>query len=132
MRIFVPLKDNNGLNSRVTGHPGRAPFYAIVEIDVDKIVSYQIYENQHAKEENEEHEHHGHHEHGRHGGAFLRVILDKKPDVFITYIMGPGVFNALKQMGVKIYLPKGHTLQESVEGLLKGELKEMREPIIED
>ena len=129
MRIFVPLKENNGLNSMVTGHPGRAPFYAVVEVDGDKIVSYKIYENQHAKEENEEHEHCRHHEHGGHGGAFLRIIFDQKPDAFITYIMGPGAFNALKQMGIKIYLPKGHTLQESVEGLIRGELKEMREPI---
>jgi len=129
MRIFVPLRENNGLNSRVTGHPGRAPFYAVVEVDGDKIVSYQIYENQHAKGENEEHEHRGHHEHGGHGGAFLRIIFDQKPDAFITYIMGPGAFNVLKQMGIKIYLPKGHTLLESVEGLIRGELKEMREPI---
>ncbi len=128
MRVFVPLKDKNGLNSRVTGHPGRAPYYAVVEIEGDKIMNHQIYENQHAAEESEEH-HHGHHEHGGHGGAFLRIILDQKPDVFITYMMGAGAYNVLKQMGVKIYFPKGHTLQESVEGLIKGELKEMTEPI---
>ncbi len=126
MRIFVPLKDNNGLNSRVTGHPGRAPYYAVVEVEGNKIVSYQIYENQHAAEEGE---HHGHHEHGGHGGVFMRIIMDQKPDAFITYIMGPGAYNALKQMGIKIYLPKGHTLQESVEALINGELKEMKEPI---
>lgn len=122
----MPLKDNNGLNSRVTGHPGRAPFYALVEVEGDKIVNYQIYENQHATEESE---HHGHHEHEGHGGFFIRTILDHKPDVFITYIMGPGAYNSLKQMGVKIYMPKGHTLEESINGLIKGELKEMKEPI---
>ena len=126
MRVFVTLKDNNGLSSRVTGHPGRAPFYAVVEVEGDKIVSYQIYENKHAAEVGEGH---GHHEHGGHGGPFLRMVLELKPDAFITYTMGPGAYSALKQMGVKIYLPKGHTLQESVEALIKGELKEMKEPV---
>jgi len=45
MKIVVPLKDNNGLESVLSDHFGRSPYYAVVEIFNDRVESIKIVEN---------------------------------------------------------------------------------------
>ncbi|MBO3842267.1 MAG: NifB/NifX family molybdenum-iron cluster-binding protein, partial [Candidatus Brockarchaeota archaeon] len=45
-RIAVPVVEENGLNSRLAEHFGRAPYFAIVELDEnDEVSSVQTVSN---------------------------------------------------------------------------------------
>ncbi|MGC8661767.1 MAG: NifB/NifX family molybdenum-iron cluster-binding protein [Nitrososphaeria archaeon] len=122
MRIVMPLKENNGPESRVTGHPRMAPYFAVAEIDGAKQMSLNIIENPYKGEEHhEEHHHQG-------GTQFFRFLEGLMPDAFISYNVGEGAFFRFKEMGVKMYMPKGHTVKENVQAFTAGELKELAGP----
>jgi predicted Fe-Mo cluster-binding NifX family protein len=121
MRIVMPLKENNGLESRVTGHPRMAPYFAVAEIDGTKQVSLNIIENPYKGQHHEEQHHEG-------GTQFFRFLEGLMPDAFISYNVGEGAFYRFKEMGVKMYAPKGHTVKENVDAFNAGELKELAGP----
>lgn len=119
----MPLKENNGLESRVTGHPRMAPYFAVAEIDGTKQISFNIIENPYKGEE-----HHEEHHHAGGGTQFFRFLESLMPNAFISYNVGEGAFYRFREMGVKMYMPKGHTVKENVDAFNAGELKELSGP----
>ncbi|HEU97386.1 MAG TPA: hypothetical protein ENO36_00820 [Fervidicoccus fontis] len=107
-------------------HFGRAPYFAFVELKEGKIESIEVLENP-LKE----------HEHGR-GRGIIEMILSKKPDSIIALGMGRRAFDHFRENGIKVYFypnidDKMPLLQEAIDALLRGELKEASEPFeIED
>lgn len=117
-------RDASGADSRVTGHPGMAPYYTIVEVQDGRIASIRHIKNEMAEKELEEHRAGGHeHGHGHRNSFFMKVMEEERPDAVITYTIGPGAAFVLGSMGIKAYYPKGHTVKENVEALLRGELQ---------
>ncbi len=144
VRIVVPSKEDNGLDSRVTAHPRMAPYLIVVDVDDSgNVVSVKAIPNPYAGEEHEHARGHGHlgrgegmrhDEHGYaygigHGGGagFFRFLSSLRPDAIIAYTIGPGAFYNAREMGIKVYRPR-RTVGESVRALLAGELEEIREP----
>ncbi|MGC9208805.1 MAG: NifB/NifX family molybdenum-iron cluster-binding protein [Nitrososphaeria archaeon] len=124
-RIVMPLRDNSGMSSRVTGHPGRAPYFGVVELEGDQVVSFKIVQNPYASEHDEHQEHHDGHMHG----GFFAFLVSLRPTAVITYTIGPGAFYRLKDMGIRIYRPKGHTVEENIRAFLSSELEELAQPV---
>jgi len=122
MKIVMPLRENNGPESKVTGHPRMAPYFAVVEIDGTRQVSLNIIENPYKGEE------HRHEEHHQGGTQFFRFLEGLVPDAFISYNVGEGAFFRFREMGVKMYMPKGHTVKENIDAFIAGELKELAGP----
>ena len=125
MKVIMPVRENNGLESRVTGHPRMSPYFAAAEIKGDDLVSADIIDNPYREESHE-----GHHHEGNHEGVnrFFKFLVDLKPDALISYNVGPGAFYRLKEIGIKMYLPNGHTVKENIDALKAGTLKEISEP----
>jgi len=75
-RIVIPVSEYRGIDSQLSSHFGRAPFFAVFELSEDgRIISHREVSN------DSEH----------FGGVGLPPdrILHLKPDVVITYDMGP-------------------------------------------
>ena len=129
MRVIAPSKEDDGLDSRVTGHPRMAPYIIVVDVDGSgNVSSVRAVPNPYAGDEHG-HEHgHGEEHHGHGGGAgFFRFLSSLRPDAIVTYTLGPGAFYNMREMGIRIYRPR-RTVGESVRALLAGELEEMAEP----
>ena len=66
---------------------------------------------------------------GGKGKLLLDMVLSRKVDAVVVYSIGRGAYEWLRSYGVKIYVADKMDLVENlVEKLVKGELKEAVEP----
>ena len=113
-RIVIPVVDNSGLNSRLSEHFGRAPYFMVVEINSKgEIVSVEAIPNT-----------------SEHFGGFGRPpdrILQLKPTAVVTYGMGPRALNIFQQARVAVLRANAATVREVIEAYKRNELEELTE-----
>jgi predicted Fe-Mo cluster-binding NifX family protein len=112
-RIMMPVEDEAGLDAQVAHHFGRAPYFAIVELD----------ENQKTlkvKTEPNRSEHMG----GALGHSH-ESFLALKPDVVVAYTMGPGALSTFQNAGITILKATENTVKGNIESFKDGKLKEL-------
>ncbi len=112
-RIMFPVEDEAGLESRVAHHFGRAPYFALVELD-------EIQKTPRVKTELNRSEHMG----GAAGHSH-ESFLALKPDVVVAYTMGPGVLNTFQNAGVTVLEATASTVKGNIESFKEGKLKEL-------
>ena len=111
-RIMMPVEDETGLEAQVAHHFGRAPYFAVVELD----------ENQKApkvKTEPNRSEHVGG------AGHSHESFLSLKPDVVVAYSMGPGALNTFQDAGITVLEATANTVKGNIESFKEGKLKEL-------
>ncbi len=109
MRICVPTAGNSGLSEKVYDHFGSAPFYAIYDTST-KSVEFV---------ENSEGDHQG-------GSCKSSKVMSKhKVDVVITSGMGKRAISLLNEIGIKVFLPDGETLEKAIKKFELNQLKEL-------
>ena len=113
-RIVVPVDGDKGLNSRLSGHFGRAPFFMVVELDEKGKV-----EKREAMPNDSEH----------FGGSGLPPdrILQLEPDAVITYGMGPRALDRFQQAKVAVLRANSSTVKDLILAYVKDELEELTE-----
>jgi predicted Fe-Mo cluster-binding NifX family protein len=112
--VIVPVSDNNGLNSKIAEHFGRAPFYAIVALDKDgKVEDVETLENkgEHFAGEGHMHDH----------------ILERKPNAIITYGMGPRGLTGFQEAGVAVLKANADTVKDVIAAYNDDKLQELTE-----
>lgn len=111
-RIVIPTEDNNGLNAKLSGHFGRAPYFTIIELDENgNIINVQTVLN--------ESEHFGGY------GRPLDRILKFKPNAVITYGMGPRALSIFQDARVAVLKTNANTVKEVVEAYKRDMLEEL-------
>ena len=114
MRIVIPVIDETGIDSRLSEHFGRAPYFAIVEVDEKgQVVSQKTVANT-----------------GEHfGGSGRRAdfILQLKPDAIITYGMGPRGLSIYQSVRVAVLRANANTVKQVIEAYNNNELQELTE-----
>ena len=114
MRIVIPVLAEGDLNTQLSGHFGRAPYFAVVDIDEDGSVSDQ-------KTIANTSEHFG-------GvGHPPDRILQLKPDALITYGMGPRALSIFQNARVAVLSTNANTVREVVAAYNNDELEELTE-----
>lgn len=113
-RILVPAVDQQGLNARLAEHFGRAPCFAVVDLDEKGEVS-----NVETVSNTSEHV-------GGMGYAHDNV-LGLQPNVLILYGMGPRGLNTFRSAGVTVLKANADTVGEVIAAYKKGELEELSE-----
>ena len=109
-RIVIPVEDERGLEARVAEHFGRAPFFAVVDLDENgKILS--------TKTEANKGEHHGGTGHPHEN------LLALKPDVIIACGMGPGGLTSFQNAGVTVLKANANTVKDIVASYKQGKLE---------
>ena len=112
-RIMMPVEDEGGLEAQVAHHFGRAPFFALVELDENQ-------ETLKVKTEPNRSEHMG----GAPGHSH-ESFLALEPDVVVTYSMGPGAMNTFQDAGVKVLKATADTVKGNIEFFKEGKLEEL-------
>lgn len=107
--IALPVGSDRGLDSKVFPHFGRAPAFAIVEVDGSKIVSCRVLKNPAAD---------------IHGSTPMFVI-ETGANVILVSGIGPGAIDKLKSNGIEIATGASGTVKETIEAYLAGGLKDL-------
>ena len=112
-RIMLPVEDATGINAEVAQHFGRAPYFAIVELDESQ-------KSPKVKIEPNKSEHMG----GASGHSH-ESFLALKPDIVIVYSMGPGALNTFLGAGVTVLAATALTVEGNIESFKEGKLKKL-------
>jgi predicted Fe-Mo cluster-binding NifX family protein len=111
-RIAIPVENQDGLNAPIAEHFGRAPFFAIVDLDEKgKVAS--------VKTEANTGEHHGGTGHPHEN------LLALNPNVIVAYGMGPGGLASFQNAEVNVLKATAKTVEESVAQFKAGKLEKL-------
>jgi predicted Fe-Mo cluster-binding NifX family protein len=114
VRIVVPVADEKGIDAQLSQHFGRAPFYAVIDLDEKgQVIGQSTVAN------TSEH----------FGGVGLPpdLILQQKPKALITYGMGPKAINIFQNAGVAVLRTEASVVRDVVTAYNNNELQELTE-----
>ncbi len=114
VRIVIPVIDESGLDAILSEHFGRAPFFAVFDIDEKgTIVDCKTIPNT-----------------SEHFGGTGRPpdrILALKPRVLITYGMGPRALSIFQNAGVAVMRTNSAVVRDAIKAYVNDELEELTE-----
>ena len=110
MRVAISLESNLGLESNVSGHFGRCPYFLIADLEVDEIQSVEVIENPHFREHRP--------------GQVPDFIRGKGSQVMISGGMGKRAQAFFGELGVQTAVGASGTAAQAIEQYLRGELPE--------
>lgn len=114
MRIVIPVIDESGLDARISEHFGRTPFFAVIDLDKDgQIIGQETVPNA------------GEHFGG--GGRRAGFILKLKPNVIITYGMGPRGLSIYQSERVAVLRANAAVVKDVLTAYKGDELEELTE-----
>ena len=119
-RIVIPVVDESGLNARLSEHFGRAPYFAVVNLDQDgQILSHKTVPNTS--------------EHFRGTGLphtckmHVDRILQLRPNALIAYGMGGGALAIFQNARVPVLRANADTVKDVISGYKDDALEELTE-----
>ncbi|MCD6468650.1 MAG: NifB/NifX family molybdenum-iron cluster-binding protein [Thermoplasmata archaeon] len=107
MRIAIPCSNNNGLESRISMHFGRSPYYAFVDVENSEIKNVEVLPVPFA-------------EHGP--GDLPNFVKENRGNVVIAYGMGGRAVDFFNQLGIDVVTGASGTVKEVVDAFLKNRL----------
>ena len=113
-RIVVPAVNESGLNAQLAEHFGRAPYFAVIDLDKSGEVSnIETIANvgEHTGGSGQTHDH----------------ILKLKPNAIIVYGMGPRGLMGFQQSGVAVLKANANTVKEVIAAYKNDKLQELTE-----
>jgi predicted Fe-Mo cluster-binding NifX family protein len=112
VRIVIPVVSESGLDSRISEHFGRTPFFAVVDLDEKgQVIEQKTVPNA------------GEHFGG--GGRRAGFILDLKPNAIITYGMGPRGLSIYQSERVAVLRANSAIVKNVIAAYNKEELEEL-------
>ncbi|MDG6222254.1 MAG: NifB/NifX family molybdenum-iron cluster-binding protein [Candidatus Bathyarchaeota archaeon] len=111
-RLVIPVSEENGLDSMLSQHFGRAPFYAIIDLDENgKVIGNGTIAN------TSEH----------FGGVGLPPdrIMQLKPKALVTYGLGSKALQMFQAGGVAVLRTEANTVKDVVTAYNNDELQEL-------
>ena len=114
VRIAIPVEDANGLNARLSQHFGRAPYFAVVELDENgKVLNLQMVSNRS--------------EHFGGMGKPPEILMGLRPNAVITYGMGPRALNMFQSANIAVLRTNKDFVKDVIEAYNSDELVELTE-----
>ena len=111
-RIAIPVENQDGLEAPIAEHFGRAPFFAIVDLDEKgKVASVKTEANT-----------------GEHNGGTGHPhenLLALKPNVIVARGMGPGGLASFQNAEVNVLKATSKTVQETITQFKAGNLEKL-------
>ena len=99
MKICIPVKENNGLESIPYNHFGSAPFFLVVDTETNDVTAINNGDLNH--------------EHGK--CQPIKAIGGADIDVVLVLGIGAGAINKLNSMGVKVFKANPTSLKENID-----------------
>jgi cation diffusion facilitator family transporter len=117
--IIIPVENINGLDSRVYGHFGRAPYFIILRLDNNDLEIEDFYYNEFIKEKDRIHV----------GIRVINAVIKHRLDIVFTPKIGEIAFYMLKDHFVDIYrVEEGTTVREVVEKFRNNQAEPLTTP----
>ncbi len=113
MKIAVTAEKNNGFESKVNTHFGRAPYFAVVDTETDNI---ELIKNEAANAS------------GGAGISAAQLIADRGVDVLISGSVGPKAYTALSSGNIEMYIIQQGTVREAVDSFNGDKLSQLNSP----
>ena len=111
-RIAIAVENQDGLEAPIAEHFGRAPFFAVVDLDEKgKVLSVETEANTG--------EHHGGTGHPHEN------LLALKPNVIVACGMGPGGLASFQNAGVNVLKATATTVKENITKFKAGKLEKL-------
>jgi predicted Fe-Mo cluster-binding NifX family protein len=111
-RIVVPVESEAGLTARIAEHFGRAPYFAVVDLDEKgEVVSVKTELNK------------GEHQGG--AGHPHENLLALRPNVILACGMGPGGLTSFQNAGVNVLKATATTVREMITQFRAGGLEKL-------
>jgi len=107
MRIAIPCNNDEGLESEISMHFGRSPYYTFVDIDNNEIKNVEVVPVPFA-------------DHGP--GDLPNFVKQNRGEVVIAYGMGGRAVDFFNQLGIKIVTGAQGSVKEIVDAFLKDRL----------
>jgi len=109
MRVAVSVDDSNGLDSVVSPHFGRCPYYVLVDLDGQEIKQVNVVSNPN---------------YGRHApGTVPTFIQNQGANVMLAGGMGRRAIALFEQYGIQAATGASGTVRHALERYLGGELQ---------
>ena len=108
MRLAISVEDNNGLDSTISHHFGRCPFFVLVDVDGEEIGEVQVIDNPY----------HAQHQPGMVPG----YIHNQNVDVMISGGMGRRAIAFFQEYGIDIATGASGTVKATIDNYLRGNL----------
>lgn len=106
MKICFPVKENEGMDSKVFGHFGSAPVFIVVDTDTREIQEEFNRDQDHA-----------------HGACRpLKALGGRACDAIVVGGIGAGALSGLNKAGLQVYQAQDATISENIDSFEKGEL----------
>ena len=117
MRIAISTDDNNGLDSQVSAHFGRCPYFTLVDVDGQEVKEVSAVDNPY---------------YGNHTpGQVPAFIHSQSADVMLAGGMGRRAMGFFQEYGIQAVTgASGTTVRQALQGYLGGELRDA-EPCVE-
>lgn len=112
-RVVIPVVDEEGFRSQLAEHFGRAPYFAIVDLEDGRVLKVEVVPNS-----------------GEHFGGTghpHELILRLKPDAIIVYGMGPRGLSNFQNAGVAVLKANANTVEEVIAAYNNDKLQELTE-----
>ncbi len=120
LSVIIPVKEMNGLDSKIHGHFGRAPYFIILKLDDKGSAEIEdFYYNEFLGEKDRIHV----------GVKVIKAVIKHNLDLVFTTRIGEISFYMLKNNFIDIYrADAGSTVREIVERYHKGEIEPITAP----
>ena len=116
-RIAIPIDEDKGLDSLTSPHFGRAPYFALIDVEEGKVVGFHAKENEGAKLLHKK------------GIQASDLLITEKADAVLSGDMGEGPFSVLGNNLIQIYhLPQPMKIQDAIHLLNQNLLEKMTSP----
>jgi predicted Fe-Mo cluster-binding NifX family protein len=110
MRIAISAEENNGLQSRVSHHFGRCPYFVIVDVEDKNIEKVEVIDNPYFA--------------GHQPGMVPGFINEHGVQVMLSGGMGRRAIGFFQQYGISPATGAHDTVQSTLDSYFRGELQE--------
>ncbi len=107
MRIAIPCINDDGLNSEISMHFGRSPYYAFIDIEDNEIKNMEVKPVPFAEHR---------------PGDLPNFVKENKGDIVIAYGMGGRAIDFFNQLGIKVVTGAQGRVGEIVKAFLNEKL----------
>jgi len=107
MILAFPVENDEGLNSKISMHFGRAKYFAFVKVEGDKITNFEVKQNPHAEHE---------------AGDLPMFVKENNAEFIIAYGMGPHAVDFFKAFGVQVITGANGKIKEITDAIIKNSL----------
>lgn len=119
LSAIIPVEEVNGLNSRVHGHFGRAPYFIILRLDEDNVEIEDFYYNEFIREKDRIHV----------AIDVIKAVIKHNLDIVFTPQIGEIAFYMLKDNFVDIYkAEEGLTVRQIIEKYRNNQVDKILKP----